>query len=301
MIKNNVTCVGYYNMFHKLYSDRLPNIKRELNQLIDSNDEIYKTLKTKVDDYLTDYNIDLYQYKEFKNNEYINGELLLKANSLYAVDTANPDIYLLHLYIYAKNLKAIAELKAKLDKFYKFVNLTSIEFKKIISTFYVAVQRRMLLYGEAYDFENAIGMVLIMSKNNTHHKKVLDYYATNIKKKEVISKGLKVYNDVEAAWCAERGIQYDGVDCRQYKSSEYITFCKLLKSKLGSDFEVKFYPSDYNIKNNIPTKYDDIIKHFDNDINKLADAVMSFKKKIALCNIMNPELYKTFIRYEYKK
>lgn len=301
MIKNNINYAGYHKMFHELYADRLQNVKRELNQLIDSNKETYNTIKNNVDAYLSDYNIDLYQYEEFKNNEYSTGELLLKISSICTEDIISSDIYLLHLYIYCKNLKSIADLTAKFKLFSKYVDLTSPEFRKILATFYVTVQRRMLINAEAYDFENNLGMVLLITKYNGNRKKIIDFAATLNKKKEVVAKGLKVYNDVEAAWCAERGILYDGIDCRVYRHDKYITFAKLFHCRLDNEFAVRFIPTDYNIKNNIPTKYVDILNHFDYNMDALVDAVISFRKKISLCNMLDSDFYKKFIRYEYKK
>ena len=57
---------------------------------------------------------------------------------------------------------------------------------------------------------------------------MIDFAATNKKKKELIAKGLKPYNEKEAKWCKDNHIPYDGVDYKVYKNDEcWYEYCLL--------------------------------------------------------------------------
>ena len=105
-----------------------------------------------------------------------------------------------------------------------------------------------------YKFSYGIGTYVInhwkLDVNRIKNKVHLDYAATNAKKRELLAKGIKLYDDKEAAWYAARKIPYNAVDYRVYKESTDWYEFTFINSELSKHYSLEYKRTDY-----VATKY----------------------------------------------
>ena len=118
------------------------------------------------------------------------------------------------------------------------------------------------------------------------------------KKKELIAKGLKPYNEKEAKWCKDNHIPYDGVDYKVYKNDEcWYEYCLLGCRLPRSRSFVITNPDGRNMKYRGMTN-EDIINKDNHDVNKILQEDLDIKTKLTLCLSVDKTLYTKFIRNE---
>lgn len=287
----------YYENAKDIYTK-----KKEVAQL--DNDRLEEVITRQRNDivkYLDLYKLPIVDYPEFRENKYINGRLLNAAIGLYQDKRIGTEVKgaCFKLLVLAKNQEKYYNNIKIINKANKVLSLSYKQYIAIIRTFYKEVHKKLILDGYGYVFHGTIGWVCINRVLNTDRcRKMLDFAATNAKKKEFKAKGIRLYNKEEAEWCKQNNIPYDGVDYKVYKKDEcWYQFC-LIGSTCKNALSLSFTPADSR-----PTKYhgvtnDDFIKLCNNNKDKILNLDLDIKTKLTLCLTVDKILYTKFIRNE---
>lgn len=272
---------------------KLEDINKELKIL-------YEDIKDRVDVYKKEFDIDITKYEEFKSNKYITGEFFRVTKGLLINKKGNYELKgdLFDLYNLAKTQKVINNIEREIKFNEKLINIEYKDYNKLIKTYYTEVQRQLILEGNAYHFEGALGMIFINRCKVRKRKPTIDYAATKKRKAELAAQGKRIYNKEEAEWCKERNINYDGIDGRVYQDIEYIYEIPLVNCRLQNCKDAKFTPTDYISAKFRGKTYNDIIEACHHNINEICNANLDIKKKLKLCNEVNKILYTKYIRHE---
>jgi len=117
-------------------------------------------------------------------------------------------------------------------------------YSSYVTKYYNKVHK-VVLEGMGYEFGYGIGTYCInhwkIQKDKQTKTKRLDFAATNAKRRDLESKGIKLYDDNEAVWYKERNIPYDAVDYRVYKQESSFYDFTFIKSSI-------FHRNHFNYK-----------------------------------------------------
>lgn len=167
----------YTNLLH------LEKIKYNVfRDYVKSKIEYYKDKGIVLTDYKIEWIIGRYNEKE---------ELYNKVMSIYnslSENDAKTDI--IQLIKYCASIKKIYNYNNIIEQIKIRKDITFVQYKEIIKAYYYKVQEAVL-EGFAYSFSYGIGDVSIVRfKRRENAKPIVDFNATNQKKKEIIAKGL---------------------------------------------------------------------------------------------------------------
>ena len=172
-------------------------------------------------------------------------------------------------------------------------------YRKYITIYYNKVHK-CVLQGMGYKFGYGIGTYVInhwkLDQSRIKNKTHLDYAATNAKKKELIAKGIKLYDDKEAAWYAARHIPYNAVDYRVYKDNTDWYEFTFIKSEIFKSNNLEYQRTEY-----VATKYRGMsyikmaenLCHTEEDIYNLQ---VDIKYKLNILLYKDPTKYLNYIR-----
>lgn len=237
-------------------------------------------------------------YPEFQQNKYINGRLENAAKGMFEDERKDPEMKHLcfRLVGYAVDLRKIYEESEKIRLYDKIINLSIKEYKRIVKTYYNAVERELILKGNGYLLEGKLGWICINRVVNTGAR-VCDFAATRKNKKRLIAEGKRIYNKDDAEYCRKHGIEYDAVDATVYKSDEvWYEYC-LAGSKVQGR-TLCFKAIDTKGIKVRPYTNEELLKLVNNDLNKIMDLDLSMKNKFVLCIQADKTLYTKYIRNE---
>lgn len=178
--------------------------------------------------------------------------------------------------------------------------LTITEYRKLVQRFYNYGVMKCILEGYAYQVAGGLGNIVCNRWKVTSKKPVIDFNATNKKKREILAAGKKLYNEDEAAACKLRGIKYDGVPYKVYKTNDYYYEFKLIDNSRYKNVNIKFERKD-----RIDFKYRGMSQEEIAAMCKTADDIyhtkfdMRFKLGILLA--FEPMSYLNFIRNAEQK
>jgi hypothetical protein len=126
-------------------------------------------------------------------------------------------------------------------------------------------------------------------------KPLVDHNATNIRKRQLLAEGRKLWDKDEAQWYHNRGIPYDGVDYRVFKEmTHYYEFC-FVRSSIFSFNHQELDISDVisnKLRGNTYETFAEMCKSLDEIYNLQVD--IKFKLHIMLTKY--PGKYTNFIR-----
>lgn len=193
----------------------IAEVKKQLCKYLEENKAILKD----------SFNINLDKIQiEWVDKEYNKKEYLYNTANLLLKDTIDhPNrIVLLQVIKYCNILRSEYKYNKLIELASKRKNLKVGIYRKYVTAFYNKVHK-CVLQGMGYKFSYGIGTYVInhwkLDTNKIKRKYHLDYAATNAKKKELLAKGAKLYDEKEAAWYAARHIPYEAVDYRVFKES----------------------------------------------------------------------------------
>ena len=151
-----------------------------------------------------------------------------------------------------------------------------------------------------YKFGYGIGTYIInhwkLDPKRIKNKVHLDYAATNAKKKELLAKGIKLYDDKEAAWYAARHIPYNAVDYRVYKESTDWYEFTFIKSDLSKHYSLDYQRTEYvasKYRGMSYTKMADTLCKTEEDIYTLQ---VDIKYKLNILLYKDPTKYLNYVR-----
>ena len=298
----DITIKGYYLQFihdakidiikYKENLETVYKLKEQLYNYIENNQII---LKDYFNINLQDIEIE-WNHKQYNPKEYLyNIIIVLLRNTI-----EHPHrIVLLQLAKYCNILRNENKYNKLIELANKRKDIKFNTYRKYITIYYNKVHK-CVLQGMGYKFGYGIGTYVInhwkLDQSRIKNKTHLDYAATNAKKKELIAKGIKLYDDKEAAWYAARHIPYNAVDYRVYKDNTDWYEFTFIKSEIFKSNNLEYQRTEY-----VATKYRGMsyikmaenLCHTEEDIYNLQ---VDIKYKLNILLYKDPTKYLNYIR-----
>lgn len=214
-------------------------IKEELYNYVDK----YKTiLKSK-------YNIDVESYElEWGKKQYNPGEALYNKLIRYVsvIESTDPEKSILFQAIkYCNALRNEYNYTRLTELAYKRKNLSYKGYTYALNIYFMKVHK-CLLEGNGYEFSHGLGVMMISRwKLGNNAVKKLDYAATKKLKQEILNRGGKLYDKLEAEWYKKRNIPYDGEDYRVFSTTDVVYDIRFYNSKICSDKYMEYKHPQY--------------------------------------------------------
>lgn len=298
----DINLKNYYLQFiHNIKVD-LHRYGEELKKVQDSKQNVYDYINENKETILNDFNINLDNYKEeWIDKKYNTSERLYQSTlKLSQIVEEHPNRIMLFQIIKYCNL-----LRNEY-KYYKLIELCNkrkdIKFgtyRKIVSNYYNEVHR-CLLEGLGYKFSHGVGTYCInywkLDKTNLIKSNRIDYAATNAKKKELLAKGVKLYDDKEAAWYKARNIPYDGVDYRVFRLDDYFYEFVFIDSNICRPSNLEYQRSEYLATKYRGMSYTEIADNVCNNIDDIVNLQVDIRYKLNILLHKYPTKYLNFIR-----
>lgn len=302
MIERAISVRDYYNAMLSSFSMALQKIDKQISDIEDD----CVGLRDKVAVYADKLDVDVRDYKEFKQDKYIDGKLFNILSTIVHDFRTKDDvkIYAMMIYSYAAKRKAQYELARRKESYTKALSLSFSDYRHIIKTFYYKVQSA-LLDGKGYEISSGLGWLCFNRVLIKNDKKVLDYAATAANKKKLLSEGKILWNKDEAEKAELDGIEYKGVDYRIYRNVECVYEFPILFSKFNKGMLKISYLNWRTPENQIHNA--DLLKKTNGNVNKIKALDVDLKTKLSLCLQADKMLYLKFIRneaqtsYKYRK
>ena len=294
--KKSIGLREYYRDAMDAFALKLERGKLEYDSLVNSIAEKRNELVK----YLDEFKFPIIDYPEFQKNKYINGRLIDAAIGMYNDNRLDLEqkgrCY--RLLSLAKAQKRIHDLTINMAKWEKILKLTNKQYNEIIKTFYVEVQRQLVVNGYGYQFDNKIGWICFNRVIiNNMNKRMVDYNATKLNRIKIINEGGRIYNKEEAEWCKNNNITYDGVDPTVYKNDDcWYEYC-LLGSKIPGCGTFKFTHNNYRHRKYKGKTTEDILATC-NSLDDVMNLEVSVRDKLMIALKLDKTLYTKFIRNE---
>lgn len=298
----DITIKGYYLQFIHNAKNDITKYKNNLEVTLSIKEQVYKYIEDNKAILNDSFNINLDDIEiEFCQKKYNPKEYLynIVIKLLRNIDTHPNRIVLLQLAKYCNILR-------NENKYNKFIELANkrkdIKFgvyRKYVTAYYNKVHK-CVLNGMGYKFSYGIGTYIInhwkLDPKRIKNKVHLDYAATNAKKKELIAKGIKLYDDKEAAWYEARHIPYNAVDYRIYKENTDWYEFTFIKSEIFKSNNLEYQRTEY-----VATKYRGMsytqmaeeLCHTEEDIYNLQ---VDIKYKLNILLYKDPTKYLNYVR-----
>lgn len=271
-------------------------------KLIVEEKALHSELLSFIDNYKSTYKFDLNTYKEFVDNEYIDGIFYSHAKGLFINKkhnyTATNALY--KLYKFARMQKELHDLKHQIDVWSQMINIKLDDYNKVLEAFYTEVHKKMIIEGYGYVFENPIGWICINRCKIDTKRKMLDFKATKENKTKLIAEGKKLYNKEEANYAAKIGADYNGVDYRVYKNEEYCYEIPLFNCRIHSECKLHFEPARRD-RGYWGKDVKEVVEENNSDLNKICELPIGITRKLYACLEADDILYLNFIRNENQK
>lgn len=301
MIPDIVLKDYYLQFIHDAKVDAV-RYKEKLDITVDAKNNVREYIATKIDEVKESFNIDLNKYeKEWINSEYNTNEALYNVciKLLNSLDEHSNKILLLQVIKYCNLLRTEYRCRRAIELTNTRKNLRFIDYRKHITNYYNSVHK-CVLQGMGYKFSNGIGTFVCnhwkLDKNKMKNKPRLDYKATQEKKKELLAKGVKLYDDKEAAWYAARKIPYDAVDYRVYRTNTSWYEFTFIKSQIAKSGCYDYKHTEYIATKYRGMSYTDMAEKLcktEEDIYKLQ---VDIKYKLNILLYKDPTKYLNFVR-----
>lgn len=298
----DVNLKSYYLQYISDANADIIKYKESLDETKEVKEQLYDYLKPSVDIIKTAYGIDLISYdKEWINKEYNTSETLYN-KIVKLINDVRADanrVILLQLVKYCNILRA----EYKYNQLIFIANTRKTikygTYSKYVTNYYNKVHKTVL-EGMGYKFGYGIGTYCInhwkIEKDKLNKTKRIDFAATNLKKKELLEKGLKPYDDKLAAWYAARNIPYDGVDYRVYKVESSFFDFTLIKSDIFTNKTLEYKRIEYINTKYRGMSYTNIADSYCKTLEDIYNLQVDIKYKLNILLYKDPNKYLNFIR-----
>lgn len=293
----------YYKSMKDQNEEKLQKLTVELEGLITKCNDVYEKVKSNIDTYKNNTNVDILQYEEFANNTYKDGKFAKVAKGLFINRNNNYELVsdLYDLFNLSNLQKQIYDKNKEIEFCNKLAKLNIREYTRILNVYYTTVHKKMILDGNGYAFGNNIGWTCINRCTIKKHKNRIDYAATKKREAELKAAGKRIYNKEEAEWCAKNGIEYKAEDKRVFQNIEHWYEVPLIGCKLPNGTKLKFDMIDYRHASIRGKSNDQLLEECNGDKNKICELKVDLKTKLTLCEKADKILYTKFIRNEDQK
>lgn len=298
----DITIKGYYLQFVHNAKIDIVKYKENLDTTIKIKEEVYKYIEDNKNILKDSFDINLDDIEiEWCNKEYNPKEYLYNLTIVLLRNTVeHPNrIVLLQLAKYCNVLRNEYKYNKLIELATKRKDIKFSVYRKYVTAYYIKVHK-CVLQGMGYKFGYGIGTYIInhwkLDPKRIKNKVHLDYAATNAKKKELLAKGIKLYDDKEAAWYAARHIPYDAVDYRVYKESTDWYEFTFIKSDLSKHYSLDYQRTEYvasKYRGMSYTKMADTLCKNEEDIYTLQ---VDIKYKLNILLYKDPTKYLNYVR-----
>ena len=298
----DITIKGYYLQFIHNAKNDITKYKNNLEVTLSIKEQVYKYIEDNKDILNDSFNINLDDIEiEFCQKKYNPKEYLynIVIKLLRNIDTHPNRIVLLQLAKYCNILRNENKYNKLIELANKRKDIKFGVYRKYVTAYYNKVHK-CVLNGMGYKFSYGIGTYIInhwkLDPKRIKNKVHLDYTATNAKKKELIAKGIKLYDDKEAAWYEARHIPYNAVDYRIYKENTDWYEFTFIKSEIFKSNNLEYQRTEY-----VATKYRGMsytqmaeeLCHTEEDIYNLQ---VDIKYKLNILLYKDPTKYLNYVR-----
>ena len=291
----------YYLHFKSSAEKSKIEYKERLEEILLVKEELRDYLIKNKDNLFNAYSIDLNSFEDWVNNYYETSELLYKqCMRLLRVDESGEHrIVLIQASKYCNILRNEYKLDKLIESCDKRASVTYKKYKEYVTKYFNKVHG-CILKGEGYKFDKGIGIYICnywKIEDNLRKKiKKLDFDATNARKRELIAKGLKPYDDREATWYKARHIPYDGVEYRVYKNDSHFYEFTFINSSLFSNSSLEYDRTEYiNVKYR-KLGYRELADKFCRTFEDIINLQVDIKVKLNILLHKNPTKYINFVR-----
>lgn len=297
----DATIKDYYYNFISNVSKDIISYKECLAKIRYSKEELYTYIDNNKELLINTYSIDITKYDlEWNKKTYSDSEALYNRCIKYINIISNTDsnkIILLQVIKYCNALRNEYRFKKLYNLAYVRKNLKFSDYRNIVVKYYNEVHK-CVLQGMCYKFTHGIGEYIINYNKLTskNPKLYLDYNATKLKKKEIIDKGLKPFDEAEAIWYKARNIPYDGVDYRIYKNNTHVYEFTFMDSKLCPRNSLEYDRTEYVYKIYRGLGYEKVANNMSNNITDICNLHVDIKYKLNIILHKDPNKYLNFIR-----
>lgn len=278
---------NYLSFHHKsIYEYNI--LEKKLNRLNDAKIETWNDLLPRKEniheefDIIVSKDVDFISlqnkfYKEFRNND----------------KPARRELLIL-LIKYCSIINNIAETEKQLALAAKKKELGFADYRYIVFKYYSKVHK-FLLQGKAYRYNSGIGTLYIDRTQVKGEGKKIDFHKTKLRKQELLAKGVKLYNQQDAAKAAFLGLPYDGVDYRVWLRAPAFYSLKFIHSKFFKK-EYDFIPISYIHQKYREYTQDQLALEVCENNEDIYNLQIDLRTKIAIYLKRNPERYIDFKR-----
>ena len=279
----------------------IADYKKQLNDLLNIKNELINYINDYKTELLESFNIDLNEYTEWVNKTYDKKEKLFNKSFKTLNILDNVDInksILIQLIKYCNIIKKEHTYNRSIYLASLRSNLKYEEYRNYVTTYYNKVHK-CCLEGYGYKYGFGIGTYCInrwqINKSVKNYKPIIDFNETNKRKKELLNKGYKLYNEEDAKLYAAKGIPYDGVKYTVYKSDkEYYEFT-FINSAIFKD-TLEYKRTEYINKQYRGLSYKDIADKYCKTIDDIYNLQVDIKYKFNILLYLYPIKYINFIR-----
>ena len=298
----DITIKGYYLQFIHNAKNDITKYKNNLEVTLSIKEQVYKYIEDNKAILNDSFNINLddieieFCQKKYNPKEYLYNIII---RLLRNIDVHPDRIVLLQLAKYCNILRNENKYNKLIELANKRKDIKFGVYRKYVTAYYNKVHK-CVLNGMGYKFSYGIGTYIInhwkLDPKRIKNKVHLDYAATNAKKKELIAKGIKLYDDKEAAWYEARHIPYNAVDYRIYKENTDWYEFTFIKSEIFKSNNLEYQRTEY-----VATKYRGMsytqmaeeLCHTEEDIYNLQ---VDIKYKLNILLYKDPTKYLNYVR-----
>lgn len=298
----DITIKGYYLQFIHNAKNDITKYKNNLEVTLSIKEQVYKYIEDNKVILNDSFNINLDDIEiEFCQKKYNPKEYLynIVIKLLKNIDTHPNRIVLLQLAKYCNILRNENKYNKLIELANKRKDIKFGIYRKYVTAYYNKVHK-CVLNGMGYKFSYGIGTYVInhwkLDPKRIKNKVHLDYAATNAKKKELIAKGIKLYDDKEAAWYEARHIPYNAVDYRIYKENTDWYEFTFIKSEIFKSNNLEYQRTEYvatKYRGMSYTKMAEELCHTEEDIYNLQ---VDIKYKLNILLYKDPTKYLNYVR-----
>lgn len=292
----------YYLQFIYNAKADIIKYKENLNNAIKIKEELCKYIeenKTLIKD---SFNIDLDKIEtEWVNKKYNPKEYLYNLSIVLLRDSIDhPNrVVLLQLVKYCNILRSEYKYNKSIELANKRKDIKLGIYRKYICSYYIKVHK-CVLQGMGYKFNYGIGTYIInhwkLDTDKLKRKYHLDYAATNAKKKELLAKGVKLYDDKEAAWYAARKIPYNAVDYRVFKESTNWYEFTFINSRLSMHYALDYKRTEYVASKYRGMSYTKMAEELCKTEEDIYNLQVDIKYKLNILLYKDPNKYLNYVR-----
>lgn len=298
----DVKLKDYYLKFINEAKDNIRENTKLKKDCISIKLDVYNYINEHKEEILDEYHINLDKYDiEWKQQRYnpvcslYNKVNLILRTKTDFINKSN----ILQLYKYCAILRNEYNYDKSIELAANRKKLTLVQYKYFVYRYYTEIHK-CVLNGFGYKFEGGIGTYMInhwkLDYKNGENKKYIDFNETNRRKRELIAKGIKLYDPKEAAWYEARHIPYNAVDYRVYKTSKDYYDFTFMHSDITRKSTLDYKRTEYISAKYRGMGYKELADKFCDTDEDVYNLQVDIKYKLNILLYKDPTKYLRYVR-----